>query len=384
VGEDGVIRARWFWNGWKDWFELGDARFSRTAGIAALSREPRHMEIFAVGVDGAIRKNVFWDGWKGWEVLSCEDSVAWTDSTHPEPGVRLHFVNNAGVYRSPRVIGANGAQLRTGCLEVPIAGFSAGGQMFVFYSTDAFVENDHGLMGRTVLCRAEGGDPTNLHVLYDVSDIRRHPRGHFINVACVVVPEGLDGLPFRGPALLAWGSGRYRQSDVYLAAVPLERLGSRSAWRFFTGLGPIPWSHHEQQATKLFSHPEVGELSVGWIQPFNAWLMLYNAGNPRGIVGRVAPAPWGPWSDPPVRVFDPDAPGVGYGEFMHRAGSGDGLSDPGREREWGGEYGPYLIDRYTKALPADEAGPRVQAYFVMSTWNPYNTVLMTATLGVSE
>jgi len=50
----------------------------------------------------------------------------------------------------------------------------------------------------------------------------------------------------------------------------------------------------------------------------------------------------------------------------------DGLSDPGREDEWGGEYGPYVIDRYTRAV----AKGRAAVYFVMSTWNPYNTVEM--------
>jgi len=38
----------------------------------------------------------------------------------------------------------------------------------------------------------------------------------------------------------------------------------------------------------------------------------------------------------------------------------------------GGEYGPYVIDHYTRALP----DRRPAVYFVLSTWNPYNVVLM--------
>ena len=57
---------------------------------------------------------------------------------------------------------------------------------------------------------------------------------------------------------------------------------------------------------------------------------------------------------------------------MHVKDAPDGLSDPGREHEWGGEYGPYVIDRYTRALP----GGRAAVYFVLSTWNPYNVVEM--------
>jgi hypothetical protein len=38
---------------------------------------------------------------------------------------------------------------------------------------------------------------------------------------------------------------------------------------------------------------------------------------------------------------------------------------------FGGEYAPYLIARYTK-VDAD----RTTLYWVMSTWNPYQVVLM--------
>jgi hypothetical protein len=77
-----------------------------------------------------------------------------------------------------------------------------------------------------------------------------------------------------------------------------------------------------------------------------------------------------------VVVFDPGWAGTGYGEFMHVRDAPDGLSDPGRENEWGGEYGPYVIDRYTRALPTGRAA----VYFTMSTWNPYNVMAMTVVL----
>ena len=83
----------------------------------------------------------------------------------------------------------------------------------------------------------------------------------------------------------------------------------------------------------------------------------------------------GPWSAPTV-VLDPRWPGIGYGAQMHERHAPDGLSDPGREHEWGGEYGPYVMDRYTRGLP----GGRAAVYFVLSTWNPYNVVEMTMVL----
>ena len=158
--------------------------------------------------------------------------------------------------------------------------------------------------------------------------------------------------------MLAWGSGLYRASDAYLACVPLGAVEDRSRWRFWCGREacsqrPV-WSENESDAVALFAHPQIGELSVTWNAPLGMWLLLYNAGSPRGINARVARHPWGPWSDPVV-VFDPGWAGTGYGEFMHVQDAPDGLSDPGRENEWGGEYGPYVIDRYTRALPPGRA-----------------------------
>lgn len=241
LGEDGVMRGRWFWDKWRDWYVLGDAGFAQTAGVAAVSRDEHHMEVFAVGTDGAVRGRWFWDGWQAWYALegahfdqaagiaavsrspqhmelfaitrdwkvtgrffinkwaqswygleTCSDSIAWTDATEVRDGIPLTFVNDGGVYRSPRVI-ENGAPLDTGCLNVPLSGFSANGEMYVFHST-GFKDD---LMGRSVLCRANGGDPTDLSVLYTVSDV--HAGGHFVNIASRVEPAGLDGLPFAGP-----------------------------------------------------------------------------------------------------------------------------------------------------------------------------------------
>lgn len=435
IGEDGIIRGKWFWDGWKDWYELGGGQFSHTAGIAAVSRSPEHMEIFVVGQDGLMRGKWFWkDEWKdwylldkrrlegppvkfsqtarvaavfrqpnhmelfavaldgrlwnnsfnerwcGWEIVEmCSDSVAWTDSEQPEPGMRLNFLSNDDLFRSPRITGPSGEAIKTGCLEVPIAGLSSGDNIYVLYSTNAFFENTWN-MGRSVFCRALGGDPTNLKYLYDLSDVRKD--GRFINVAFAVVDGPVPGLETTGSILLAWGSGGYRKSDVYLGAISLSKVEDRDAWKFCTNdVGPT-WDQHESHAKGLLSENQVGELSVSWLAPINAWLMLYNAGSPRGILARVAREPWGPWSEPSV-LFDPRSNGLGYGHFMHDPAGGDLLSDPGREHEFGGEYGPYVINRYTKALEKEGTNQKVAFYFVLSTWNPYNTVLMQAVISLS-
>jgi hypothetical protein len=185
--------------------------------------------------------------------------------------------------------------------------------------------------------------------------------------------------------LIVWGSGRYRDSNVYVAAVPLDRVGDpdTSAWRYYTA-GDPPWSPDEQKAAALLNppNPKVGELSGSWVPALGAWLLMYNSETrgDRGIWGHVAPQPWGPWSAGTL-LFGPRWAGLGYGNFMHEPGV-DNVSDPGREDQYGGEYGPYLIDRFTTPVPSTGGGRRAKIHFVMSTWNPYNTVLMRAAVEV--
>ena len=88
-------------------------------------------------------------------------------------------------------------------------------------------------------------------------------------------------------------------------------------------------------------------------------------------------------------IFDPGAlqdpnnlcSGVGYGRFMHVAWNRrkcdhvqDDMFGSWRDDEWGGVYGPYQITRFTKPNGEDSA----RIFFTMSTWNPYQSMLMTA------
>jgi hypothetical protein len=135
----------------------------------------------------------------------------------------------------------------------------------------------------------------------------------------------------------------------------------------------------------LFCSGCVGELNLRWNRFVGRWLLLYNSDTPNGIVMRSAPKPWGKWSGP-VSVFDGGKHG-GYGRFMHIAWNApnsphdfthDDMFTEGewRENEAGGVYGPYQI----APLARGEPGNWTQLYFTMSTWNPYQVMLMTARL----
>jgi Domain of unknown function (DUF4185) len=79
---------------------------------------------------------LFGDTWPGPHPVNDSDCVAWTTDTKPEPGIHLEFVNDRGKYRAPKLRDRNGSPLKTGAFEVPIAGFSANNQIYLFHSTD--------------------------------------------------------------------------------------------------------------------------------------------------------------------------------------------------------------------------------------------------------
>jgi Domain of unknown function (DUF4185) len=306
------------------------------------------------------------------------DCVAFTTDTDPTQGVHLTFNSQPPLVVAPSI--------DQGGFNVPVDGTSWNGSMYVFFTTGSFqIDDSVTLMGWSVLARStdEGYNFVNLGVF---------SRQKFINVS---VEQGtvddraasMLTLPRGTPVLWIWGTGRYRASAVYLAVMPLATLETLQGIQYYAG--GSAWSKDENDAIALVSEGDVGELSVRW-NPFLArWLLLFNSGNPRGILMHSAPSPWGPWSPDAVMIFDPTpAPGAdpcsgaGYGKFMH-AGYQPGLPHCDhvqdnmfppfafRDGEWGGEYGPYQITRYTgtqKEIP--------QIWFTMSTWNPYQSMLM--------
>jgi hypothetical protein len=286
------------------------------------------------------------------------DALAWTESKDPAKTL-LHFYKSEDGKWLPLTVPG----IKQGAFEVPSGGISLAGVMYVVCTTD---HTEKKTMGRSVLASSHD-DGRNFRLLYEFS------RTKFINVAFWHTDDWL----------YIYGSGEYRKSNVFLARIKPEQFQDRSKLEYFTGTatGESRWSAKEADAAALFQQPQVGEFSVSYLKPVKRYVLLYNAEKPRGITMRLAEQPWGPWSAGTV-IFDPGRDN-GYGHFMHISSkekkNADALSDPTREAEWGGEYGPYIMTRYTAEIEG-----HCRIYYTMSTWNPYQVMVMRSDLKLGQ
>lgn len=322
--------------------------------------------------DGETTWLLFGDTWGPKSGL--HNVIGYTTDKSPEEGLKLDFVtDDIGVYQGIMIPGVS----TTGAFEVPTGGMVINDQFYIWITTD---HSETVTMGRSVLATASRDNVKKaaFSKVYDLSTTK------FINVSPVRVKNSeWDLLPqHEGDGLLLFASGKYRESQVYLAYMPLSEIKSKNAIRYFAGMkeGKPLWNKKEKDAQPIFwqSNPGVGELSVTYNSFINKWILLYNHGDPRGINLRTSDAPWGQWSEPLV-IFHPWDDN-GYCHFIHtdwRFENCDNVHNPGRENEWGGEYGPYQFGHF--ATGTDQS---TTIYFTMSTWNPYDVVLMKVGLKV--
>jgi hypothetical protein len=178
-----------------------------------------------------------------------------------------------------------------------------------------------------------------------------------------------------------------------------------SGWRYFGGMafGNPLWTTDENLAQPLAQlggppagsgidpaqyHKCLGYFSVRYLEAAGKWAMLYTCSNlkdaplrtdVRGVFLRTSILPWGLWSTPEL-IFEP---GAGYCQFMFHPDCTAGPNPHEEEkrhqdngvaiREVAGEYAPFLLpSRYAKLGPSGQA----DLYYLMSTWNPYQVVLM--------
>jgi hypothetical protein len=304
------------------------------------------------------------------------DTIATTDATDPESGVRLDFLTSGGDYLTIQPPG-----ISMGAFEVPVAGISLGGQVYIAVSTN---HSEDRSTDRSVLTKFT--PPANFQPLRTISQL---PEGHFVKFSLHIEPGPIAGLPPGGPFVLVWGTGAYRKSDAYLSIVPAAQFESGNGVRYFAGLdagGAPAWSEKESDARAIVQNGTMGDLSVTWCKDLGLWLMTYDSREPapRGILFSYSRTPWGPWSEPQI-IFNARRDGA-VGKFIHdpQAYPDDGLAGPvigkgqaNPQAVHGGAYAPYVIERWTKVQASE-----LSIYYVLSTWNPYVVILMKSRLHV--
>jgi hypothetical protein len=296
-----------------------------------------------------------------------EDTIAaapyeWRDRTTLPPLNWLQQPN--GEFLSLIVPGEN---LRG--MEVPLDGVQIGSRVVLFFNAEfSFQTHRHGFL---ICAEAPEGRFDQLQRRF------RQPTDRFLNVS--VSPDTEDP-----ETIWIFGSGHYRRSPIFLARAPAATLDDFSTWRFLSG---DEWMESESDAAPLIEG-WIGELSVRYVPAAESWVMMYHRparlanGHRIGVYIRFAPHPTGPWSDE-LAVLEPDAQqGIGYTEFMHAheefVGFCDGLANPGRERDWGGPYGPYIVPEWSYA-----EGGRLHIVHTLSSWNPYQVNLMEVVLSAT-
>jgi hypothetical protein len=302
------------------------------------------------------------------------DTIATTDATDPEQGVRLDFLMAGRDYLTIQPPG-----ISMGPFEVPVAGISFGSQMYVAVSTDHAQDRS---TDRSVLTRFTL--PATFQPLRTISQL---PAGRFVKMSLHTQPGPIAGMPSGGPFVLVWGTGVYRQSDAYLSIVPVAQFETGNGTMYFMGTdaaGAPSWSANESEAKAIVQNGTMGDLSVTWCKDLGLWLMTYDRRAPtRGIAFSYSRTPWGPWSEPQI-LFN--GANDGMGKFIHNPNGnppdglagpviGKGQMDPDAVR--GGAYAPYVVERWTKL-----SGSELNVYYVLSTWNPYVVVLMKSRLKV--
>lgn len=358
-----------------------------------------------------------------------DDAIAWVTSrkapteeectdllpNHDVKSVQLPLLprQEIRVLKSPAVVSTAMPQ---GLFNVPSGGVSHENWLYVFFWTDHCTDrtrsnpcpetkflNSH---GRGVLARSND-DGRNF------VDAVPMPLGFVYSTAVdAVATEGVPEEQKLGTYI--FGVPKYRASVPYLAYAPPGALKDPTAWQFFIGIQPDgepgwassqiwssrtvdvrgrgkPWTPPGQPDLFRTSADGkcIGEFSMTWNRVLGVWLLLYNCdrGGGNAIEARVADAPWGPWSAPTI-ILDADRDDSWCRFLMKQndprcAGRVDDWRGPELQR--GDLYAPFVMERYTVRQKSNDFLKRkATIYWLLSTWNPYQVIVMRTSLTVDK
>ncbi|MET0340671.1 MAG: hypothetical protein ABW252_06700 [Polyangiales bacterium] len=237
-----------------------------------------------------------------------------------------------------------------------------------------------------------------------------------------------DGVTPESEGVFVWGRPNFggigaknRDAQVYLAWVPMpsyDRAG-KVQWepRHFAGVdadGRPTFSTREVDGVALDldaetdgvqpheAHDVIGQMSISWVPSLKRFVMMYGGDiapsyldlifgpevpdlrhHPLSpIFIRYAEQPWGPWTRPQILYAAGDVK-TGSGQYgpggvLHHVRCTQATCAPsepaltGTADENGRLYGPAIIEPWTRT----HADGGVDLYWNMSTWNPYQVLLM--------
>ena len=223
------------------------------------------------------------------------------------------------------------------------------------------------------------------------------------------------------PSFYAAG-GKASVYFAYVNHVPSYDANGAFGWapQYYTRTvnGVAQFSPDQNQAAPLVlgttttdSVDIVNQLSVSWVDPIKQWVMVYGGDGwdvVAGVYGpvthapggpikiRFASEPWGPWSAPQTLLAagDPATGTLQYGShgILHSAACGSDCAPdepfwhnvPGAPSSpYGVLYGASIIDPWTTAVSAP-SGAAANIYWTVSTFDPYEVVLMRSTIDASS
>jgi hypothetical protein len=312
------------------------------------------------------------------------DALGWTTSLSPAPfsitfsppasGSTLPFlpiaISNTTRGVPPTILGAN---------DGPSSAFVYEGKLFGFFRVGASptaIDPVTGQLanGRTGLLAVSTDEGLTFDARFDLPQIMVGTQPVVVDTA--TIPD----LGWSTPqTLLVWG---HNAGAPVLAAAPLDTPDDPtwiSRWVYRTK--DDGWSSNPSDAYGVFSDDMcLGNFSVTYLPDLARWIMLTTC-TPKSLQFRVAALPLGSWSTPQT-WFDPVADKA-VCVFMHSACSADGsgccdmditgLFPGGALTNGGFPYGPYILPSLSTW---DAASATETVYSLMSTGNPYTSVLM--------
>lgn len=321
------------------------------------------------------------------------DAFGWSTSTDPESGLLVNFYTKSD--GSPLLVEPPGVDM--GPDNIPNSGITLDGQIYIVCSTGTAVNagiadysNDFSVLSTF--------DPASRTFTTLRTISRVNAGGHFLITSQHEAPPGSPSpqAGFPGPAVYMFGLGLYRQSNIYLSAIPKNGFATGTGTLYFAGLvnGLPTWTTQEMAAVPVVSdivpnNPTIGNFSVVYSSTLHLWLMAFDGGrqqgpqifNTSGFYFSYAPEPWGPWSEPQlmynairdhglgVYIRDPNSTTpAGPGPAGPTIGD-QTVTPPDTTR--GADFAPEMIERF---LTVD--GDTLKVYYLMSTWNPYTVVKM--------